>query len=327
MLTTINLPTGTERIYLRDVPGLIADALYPEVPEDTPRVLRHLKKKATNRELAWQWCGLNNNFAVSITEQDLRELNEGVWRHLSPLELLPDTCESPRRVATPLPEPEWEKYADALAASPPEGWRLIPEWHNKAAEQQWMSHKARKDWKRLLEQQAATGHLKPRAEVSGIPMSHMAGHQLMAAFLTVTEFAQFASQFDVEVRVGSGFPAQLPELNPSAVETPMSRVAMTQPAVLSGIEPSNPTHEPAADRGRYLKRSALISNNLRRWPTIERDLKDAAGNGLSAAARDKTSVGWWWEGSALDWARARRKVDEPSRDVALWTSTFHRING
>lgn len=79
---------------------------------------------------------------------------------------------------------------------------------------------------------------------------------------------------------------------------------------------------PAADRGRRLKRGALIADNLRRWPTIERDLKDAAENGLSEAARDSTAVGWWWEGSAIEWARARAKM----QDVTPGSATIiHRM--
>ena len=200
MLTTIYLPAGTVRVYLRDVSGLFADALHPETPEDTPRVLSYLQKEATDSKLASQWCGMNNNFPVSLTEQDVRELNRGVWRHLPPLELLRDTGEGPQKIATLLPEPQWKQYADAFAASPPEGWRLIAVWRNPFAEQWVMNDEARKDWKRLLVQQATTGKLMPRAHVSGIPTPRMAGHQLMDAFFTVEEFTEFARGFAVEVR-------------------------------------------------------------------------------------------------------------------------------
>lgn len=68
----------------------------------------------------------------------------------------------------------------------------------------------------------------------------------------------------------------------------------------------------ASARGRRLKRAVLILENRRRWPTIERDLKDAATNGLSTAARDTAAVGWWWDELAIDWARARGKWSEPA---------------
>ncbi len=87
------------------------------------------------------------------------------------------------------------------------------------------------------------------------------------------------------------------------------------------------TQEPAPDRGRRVKRAALIADNVRRWPTIERDLKDAATNGLSEAARDGAAVGWWWEGSAIEWARARAKVQDVAPGLAGMTGTIHRMRG
>lgn len=201
MLTTIYLQAGTDRVFLRDVPSLVADALHPEIPEDTPRVLSYLQKEATSRELAWQWCGINNNFPISLNEQDLRDLNKGIWRNLPPLELLPDNGGGPQKLATVLAEPQWDAYAQAFAASPPEGWRLIAVWRNPVYEQWLMNHEARKEWKRLLEQQAMTGQLLPRPGASGIPTQHAAGQQLMDAFLTVPEFTDFAGRFGVVVRV------------------------------------------------------------------------------------------------------------------------------
>jgi hypothetical protein len=80
-------------------------------------------------------------------------------------------------------------------------------------------------------------------------------------------------------------------------------------------------------RGRRVKRQALIADNLRRWPTIERDLKDAAVNGLSSAARDKGAPGWWWEGSALAWARERDKVRDAGLALAGAPGRVHRLRG
>jgi hypothetical protein len=87
------------------------------------------------------------------------------------------------------------------------------------------------------------------------------------------------------------------------------------------------TEQPAPDRGRRVKRAALIEDNVRRWPTIERDLKDAATNGLSEAAKDGAAVGWWWEGSAVEWARARAKVQGVAPGLAGMPGTIHRLMG
>lgn len=86
--------------------------------------------------------------------------------------------------------------------------------------------------------------------------------------------------------------------------------------------------EVEADRGRRVKRAALIADNVRRWPTIERDLKDAAANGLSRDAKDASQAGWWWEGSAIAWARARAKVqDGAAPGMAGMAGTIHRMRG
>jgi hypothetical protein len=87
--------------------------------------------------------------------------------------------------------------------------------------------------------------------------------------------------------------------------------------------PATAPHEPPRDRGRRVKRKVLLSENVRRWPTIERDLKDCAKNGLSAAAKDE-SHGWWWEDSAREWARARGKwKDEAAAMSPNWV--FHQM--
>lgn len=87
------------------------------------------------------------------------------------------------------------------------------------------------------------------------------------------------------------------------------------------------SQEPGPDRGRRVKRAALIADNSRRWPTIERDLKDAATNGLSEAAKDRAAFGWWWEGSAIEWARARAKVQGIAPGLASMTGIVHRLPG
>ena len=79
------------------------------------------------------------------------------------------------------------------------------------------------------------------------------------------------------------------------------------------------------DRGRRLKRRVLIAEHTNRWPTVERDLKDAAENGLSAAARTD-EFGWWWEGSAVAWARAFGKFEDPADTPwAGVQGTIHRL--
>ncbi len=89
------------------------------------------------------------------------------------------------------------------------------------------------------------------------------------------------------------------------------------------IEPDEP---PSADRGLRVKRKALIERNSRRWPSIERDLKDASENGLSKAAKADDTYGHWWEGDALKWADARNKLAAPATPLSL-SSVVHRMAG
>jgi hypothetical protein len=205
MLATIVLPPGTERVTLRDIPSLFADAIHPPVPEDTPRVLSYLQKEATGAKLAAQWCGRGNNFPVSLSEKDLNKLNGGVWKHLPPLALLPENDDGLRKLKSPLAEPQWEPYRAAFEAKPPKGWKLIVVWRNTVLEQWVMHDQARKDWKRLLEQQAVRGAIAPRFPTSNIPSTDTLGHQLLDNFFTVEEFTEFAGRFSVHVRVQRAF--------------------------------------------------------------------------------------------------------------------------
>lgn len=74
-----------------------------------------------------------------------------------------------------------------------------------------------------------------------------------------------------------------------------------------------PPAEPEVDRGALIKREALVSKHERAWPTIDRDLKDASENGLSAAAK-ADAHGMWWESAALTWAKQKGKLRD-SRQV------------
>lgn len=205
MLATIFLPPSTERVTVRDIPRLIADAIHPPLPDDTPRVVSYLQKEATTPEQATEWCGSGNNFPVGLTDEDWQALNSGVWAGLPPLVPEAENDEGPRKLKAPLSEPQWEQYRVAYEANPPRSWRLYVVWRNTVFEQWLMNHEAQKQWKRLLEQQAAHGELVPRSPTSLIPTPGVFGRQLHESFLTVDEFAKFAAQFSVDVRVIRAF--------------------------------------------------------------------------------------------------------------------------
>ena len=64
------------------------------------------------------------------------------------------------------------------------------------------------------------------------------------------------------------------------------------------------------------KRAALVQEFRRVWPTLERDLRDAAQNGLRQAAGAGMPFGQWDADRAVAWARERGKlVNPPARRV------------
>lgn len=198
MLATIQLPVGTDRIRVGDMPVLIADAIHPPLPEGTPRVLARLEKEAVTPELAAEWCGAGNNFPLSLSDDDLDQLNRGLWSALTPLELMP-MDDGPRRVKGRMIEPAWEPYRLAYLAAPALGWQLQPVWTNPVIEQWFMHHEAVKEWKKLISDQAMVGTIRPRLSTTLIPTPGLVGRQLDDSFLTAVEFAAFAERFGVTV--------------------------------------------------------------------------------------------------------------------------------
>lgn len=94
---------------------------------------------------------------------------------------------------------------------------------------------------------------------------------------------------------------------------------------------AEPVKAERVDAGWVMKRSALIKKHICRWPTIERDLRDASENGLSNAAKAPVH-GEWFETLALNWAKQRTKYTEevPERPAALetvWSTTQHKLEG
>lgn len=90
-------------------------------------------------------------------------------------------------------------------------------------------------------------------------------------------------------------------------------------AVLSG-SPRESTPD-AEDQEPLLKRRALIEKYRRQWKSIERDLKDAGENGLSAAAKSDKH-GYWFELRAVAWARKNGKYLDPA-NTAQRQNTWH----
>jgi len=205
MLAMIVLPPGTDRLKVGEIPALVADAIHPPLPDDTPRLLSYLQKEAIDRDLVLQWCGQNGGFPVALTDADWEALYSGPWSALPRLELQPESTEGPTKLKTRITEGDWGRYREALEARPPQGWQLIAVWRNPAAEQWLMNHEARRQWAKLLQQQALRGFIEPWPSSSLIPTPGLVGRQLEESFLSVAKFAEFAAGFSVGVRVQRAF--------------------------------------------------------------------------------------------------------------------------
>lgn len=210
MLATIFLPLGGDRVNVRDMPALFAEAIHPELSDDTPRVLYQLQKEAIDPVLAAAWCGNGNNFPVSLSDEDLELLNKGVWRDLKSIEMT-SKGDGPRTLKVRLLEPEWEAYRAAFEAVPPSDWQLSVVWHNPVVEQWLMHHEASKQWKHLIATQALAGAVKPRQAATLIPTAGLVGNQLEDSFLTIQEFTDFAGRFDVQVVLDGTQPQRQPQ--------------------------------------------------------------------------------------------------------------------
>ncbi len=71
-----------------------------------------------------------------------------------------------------------------------------------------------------------------------------------------------------------------------------------------------------------MTKRALIGAHKHEWPTIERDLLDASVNGLGAA---KAGPRGWWEAQAMEWARAKGKLESGAKPAVELARTINSI--
>ena len=149
------------------------------------------------------------------------------------------------------------------------------------------------------------------AEAGALPEVFRQAEMMGSAKATAAIQAHLVSVVDRWAAAQPMAPAVAPLPAPTAEPAPLAAAPVPATGALN------------ADRGQRVKRRALIERNRRRWPTIERDLKDASTNGLRAEAGADV-IGFWWEGAAVKWAEARDKVEAPAAPVGL-ASIVHRL--
>lgn len=189
MLATIELPAGTDKVTVRDIPALIADALHPAISEDTPRQITRLQKMPTTADNAANWCGAGcQPFPVSLTDEDMAELAAGVWASLPPLVL-------------PTPESQWQSYIDSYHLNPPTGWELVTVSVAPSLNALVLWHNTKSEWSTTVRNEAMRGHLTPRHPTTFLPQPQAGGEWLLDCFVTVADLTEFAKRFDIAVTV------------------------------------------------------------------------------------------------------------------------------
>lgn len=194
MLAEIVLPAGTDRVTIRGVPELFANAIHPALPDDTPRRITELKKYPLTEEYSRQWCGEGcRPFPVSLTADDMAELSRSAWKLLPPLVL-------------PIDESDWQPYRDAFEKKPPKDWRLDELLQNRVLNTRILWHSTVDEYLTEVKQAAMRGHLEPRSSATLRPMPGAMGEQLQDSFVTLENFTSFAARFDVGVMVADATP-------------------------------------------------------------------------------------------------------------------------
>ena len=124
---------------------------------------------------------------------------------------------------------------------------------------------------------------------------------------TPSEWIAWADQHQIAVH--DGFTMEVASVAPI-----LKKAAPVVTASASGGVELQPASQPKANAATgplfSMARTALVSKHLNNWPTIDRDLRDAAANGLSAAKAGKRD---WNEADALAWAEARGKRQAEKR--------------
>jgi len=117
-----------------------------------------------------------------------------------------------------------------------------------------------------------------------------------------------------------------PETQITTSPAPEPKVAPVGAVGASGgvelLQASEPKRNAATGPVFSTVRAALVSGHLHHWPTIDRDLKDAATNGLSAA---KAGARDWDETAALAWAKANNKLKSAAKPADALMQAMHSM--
>jgi len=138
----------------------------------------------------------------------------------------------------------------------------------------------------------------------------------------LTQFEEaYGGLFSSLLEAGEDTPALLEDIR--GRNTDAAELAEVLLGLRAGAE-AEPQVEPgpsATDIG--MSKSGLIAAHQSEWPTIARDIADAAGNGLANAA--KAGKRGWREADALAWARAKGKLTCRPESTAVLDQALHNL--
>ena len=309
MLAEIVLPAGTEKVVIRSIPERFADALYPKLPKDTPSQITKLKKYPLTEENSRHWCGEGSQpFPISLTSDDVAELNRSVWIGLPPLKL-------------PINEPEWQPYRVALEKKPPKDWMLKVDLLNRVLD-------ARISWDRTtevylaeVEKAAGLGHLAPRCMATLRPSPAASGELLLDCFVTLENFVSYAARFEIGVRVAEV--VSEPQAKPVEVKGASESVkADTNWRIQIQAE--------AYERWLRLRASGCnpsvhsICEDMAKW-CIEKDIKGGKGQNPRAGTIRNTVLGaGHWMPPPHSVEKAKKHIEQIARTAQTQVAQIKR---
>lgn len=207
------------------------------------------------------------------------------------------------------------------AVTPVELLALVIEYHHHGDKNKFVT-----DWYQALRAAVSAGSIAARDVDSLIPLSSLpAGDEWL---VTVHDAEQFIRSIGLGWSVTKAIEHVFAECFPPAPE-PQATTPSPAPEVAEGASDSvellaaSVLKRNAATGPVFSTvRAALVSDHLHQWPTIDRDLKDAATNGLSAA---KAGARDWNETAALAWAKANNKLKSAPKPADVLTQAMHSM--
>lgn len=222
-MVEIVLPIGTRYITIGEIPGLIARAIHPNRPRDTPRVLSYLcRTTATGRNLPLQ-------------ESDWSELSR-IWAELPP-------------VREGLIEFEWPQYMHAfVTAEQPPDWQPIPVWHNDVLNTEIAQVAAEEEFKQIVQQALEEGQLVARRRLTLQPELFALGEQLRRAVVALDDFVRWVGTQGLTVRVDAPERYTLEEAADAIGRATDERAALMRSKLMRAAGAGTlPTYEPGTN--------------------------------------------------------------------------------